>query len=617
MKKLYTQSLYMLFLFVTATSFSQLFVGSGGSVFVNDRMVFVNQDVNLDTGGNVYLRNESQLLQGTAGGSANKGAGKLSVFQEGSVNNFAYNYWCSPVGNASASTGNENFGPIMLNRPTDVTNSTGAVLLGTGVFDGTATPLQIADRWIFTYLSNTTYAAWAPAGTATPNVPPGMGFTMKGSSGTDGVFSDHGQTNNPGSKQRYDFRGKPNDGNISVTVGPGQRTLTGNPYPSAIDLKAYLMAATGTTKVAYFWEQDPTTNSHLIASYKGGYGTYSPLAAGGVTDPTYGYMGVYVPPTFYAYDGAGTQLGSTGTGTAFQRRFCPIGQGFMIEGSAGGTVTMSNNFRVYVKEGTFSDFNRNTNHTSDANPGFLPEIQSVSGLDYTTVSTAEVPQIRFNTLLNNQGVKQTALVFVPGASDGAEIGMDAKSPDATDIDMYFVLDNSQYVISVIDFDVNKKIPVGFKANIPVSFRMTVAEMVNFDGAENVYLHDLQTDIYHDIKNAEYEFSLPAGTVNDRYEVTFRNDAALSVPELAADAFDVFQNNDSQLLTIANPKMMDIKTVNLYDISGKLIFNKTKLGVKGSYQFPTSGIADAVYIVKIMTADSQQYAKKITVYNGKK
>ena len=91
------------------TAFSQMYVSSNSYVFVNDQFMYVKQDVNLQNNGNFFLRNNSQLIQGGAGASANTGAGKLSVFQEGTVNNFQYNYWCSPVGNASAAVGNEAF----------------------------------------------------------------------------------------------------------------------------------------------------------------------------------------------------------------------------------------------------------------------------------------------------------------------------------------------------------------------------------------------------------------------------------------------------------------------------------------------------------------------------
>jgi hypothetical protein len=39
-------------------------------------------------------------------------------------------------------------------------------------------------------------------------------------------------------------------------------------------------------------------------------------------------------------DGSGNEVAATGTGGTYGRRFSPIGQGFMIEGSATGNVVM-------------------------------------------------------------------------------------------------------------------------------------------------------------------------------------------------------------------------------------------------------------------------------------
>ena len=606
---------FLIFFLITVNVFSQLYVSPASYVYVDNRFVTVTQNINIQNTGNIYLRNESQLLQKSAGASSNAGAGKLSVFQEGTVNNFAYNYWCSPVGNSVTASGNEPFGITMLNQPTTVTASTPATILGSGSLNGIANPLSIGSYWIYKFLSSSLYSQWIAVGSAT-TISAGEGFTMKGTSGTDATFSDAGVTNNPGSKQRYDYRGRPNDGDITINVAAGKRTLTGNPYPSTIDLKAFLLGATNSTGIAYFWEQDKTVNSHLLAAYKGGYGAYSPV--GGASVAPYGTMGVYTPAVFYAYDGSGTQLGVVGAGSNYERRFCPIGQGFMIEGSATGTVSMTNNYRVYQKEGAanYSQFERNTNAANIALENhFLPAIPSVSGFDYTTVSTDLIPQIRFNTLLNNQAVRQTALTFHPAATDGADFAMDAKSPDATaDMDMYFVIDNAEYVIDVIDFDVTKRIPIGFKNTIPASFKIAVGEIINFDGASNVYLHDKDADLYHDILNSEYEMMLPAGINNTQYEITFIN-AALSIPVLTADDFQVFQDNTSKTLTIANPGLIALKSISLYDITGKLIFNKMNIGAKERYSFSTSAISDAVYVVKVMTNNNQNFGKKISVYNG--
>jgi hypothetical protein len=614
MKKIFVLTVVLL-LCIIESSFAQLYV-SNNYVYVADRYLYVQQDVNIQNTGNLYLRNESQLLQAKTGSSANAGAGKLSVFQEGTVNNFAYNYWCSPVGNSITASGNESFGITMLNQPTSAIVSTPATMLSMSTNDGVANPLGISQGWIFKYLSSSLYSQWFGVYSAS-TLNPGEGFTMKGTAGTDATYTDAGVTNNPGSKQRYDFRGRPNDGDITINLATGMRTLTGNPYPSAIDLKAFLLGATNSTRTAYFWEQDKTVNSHFIAAYRGGYGTYSPL--GGSFVAPYGNMGVYVPAVFYAYDGAGTQLGVVGAGGDYQRRFCPIGQGFMLEGAATGPVTMQNSYRVYQKEGAanFSEFERNDDAGGRAivQGDFLPAIPSVSGFDYTTVSTKPAPQIRINTLMNNLAVRQSALVFQEGATDGVDFAMDAKSPDLTaDMDVYFVIDNQEYIIDVVEFDINKRIPIGFKNPVPATFRMRVGEILNFAGAEHVYVHDKISDLYFEITNSDYEISLPAGVNNTQYELTFVN-SFLNDTNFSTDDLAVFQNNTIKSFTVMNPSMKSIKSIQLFDMAGKLISNIENVGAKDKYQYPTSSYSDAIYIVKLTTSDNRVYNKKITVYNG--
>jgi hypothetical protein len=604
MKNIYT----FLAVFCGLMASAQLYVAANPNsyVYVGNQFVYVKQNVNLQNNGNLYLRDGGQLLQGTSGVSANQGQGKLSVFQEGTVDNFEYNYWCSPVGNASAAVGNEAFGVTMLNQPSSVTASTAATMLPMTALNGEAANpnLRIAPRWVFKFLSSATYSEWVSTGSAS-TIAAGEGFTMKGTMGTDASFSEGGVTNNPGAAQRYDFRGKPNDGNISITVGAGKMTLTGNPYPSAIDLQAFLLSAINCTGVAYFWEQDKTVNSHYIAAYQGGYGTY---ASGTNT---------YTPPTFYAYDGSGTQLSAVGTGTNFPRKFSPVGQGFMIEGSANGTALMTNNYRVFQKEGAISHFERpaSSQHGASAPEGpdtNYPAIPAVSGFDYTQLSMLPNPQIRFNVLLNNQGVRQLALTFNPVATDGIDRAMDAKSPGGGNTDGFFALEGGEYAIAAIDFDINKKIPLGLKSDAVGTFKIAIGEMLNFNEADNVYIHDKLYDTYHDIKNGDYEISLPAGNETSRFEITFIN-SALAVPAVGDNVFDILQDNNAQQLVISNPDLIDLKSCSLYDITGKLVLYKTNLGIESMYRFSTVGFSDGIYIVKLLTDKGQSYSRKVSVF----
>ena len=572
-------------LFANMTAIAQLYVGPSNFVYVNDRVLYAKDYVSVDNNSNIYLRNGAQLVQGIAGTSTNRGTGKLSVFQEGTVDNFEHSYWCSPVGLATnAVTGNESFGITLLGVPTTKTDTTPALF--TSAYDGTAAPLTISQYWINTFITNTVYAGWTAVGTAS-TINPGQGFSMKGTSGTDTAFYEGTVPNNPGGAQRYDFRGKPNSGNIPITVATGKYTLTGNPYPSAMNLRKFLTiaenpSAVNCTGIAYFWEMDKSVNSHYLEDYRGGYGAY---AAG---------TGIYQKPTYFASDASGNPIaGSYGEGNDYPREFSPIGQGFMIEGTANSSVIMQDKFRVYKKEGIDSHFDKTGSTDSNS---------SVS------------PHFRVNTKLGNFGVRQITMAFHPDATDGIDHAMDAEDYGNA-VDVYFVIDNRDFIIETVNFDINKRIPVGFRNNVPVSFKMKVAELVNFDESQNIFLYNKTDHTYHNIKTDLYEITLPAGENRTQFEITF-TDEALDTQKPDAGIFDVVQNNNRQQLSISNDNLLELQSVSLYDINGKLIFDKKESEIKSKYQFSTAGIATGVYIVKVTQPNDRKYTKKITVYNDK-
>lgn len=597
MKKVF----FVVVLLVSFSSSAQLYVSSNNYVFVKNQYVFVTQDIDLQNNGNIYLRNEAQVLQGTSGVSTNKGEGVLSVLQEGTSDNYDYNYWCSPVGNASTANGNENFGINMIQLPSSVINSSPATMLSSS-YDGLSSngSLSIATYWIWKFLAGANYSEWIQSADNT-DIAAGQGFTMKGTSGTDITNIGETAVNNSGGAQRYDFRGKPNDGNINVNVASDNFTLTGNPYPSALHVNAFLLDPTNIddcTAIAYYWEHDKTVNSHFLLAYQGGYGTYAPINA----SPT--EYGFYVPATFNSYNIDGT-LNTTGfsSGLNIQRKYAPIGQGFMVKGIVGSptAVTLKNSHRVFYKESdTYSEFERNgvsQNNNTQSEP-INPSAK-----------------IRLNTIMNNQFTRQIGLVLTPTATDGIDKGIDAKSPveDTIPNDVYFFLDNSRYVIQGVAFDINKRIPVGIKSTDNAAFKFDASMVVNFDESQSIFMYDAQDNSYHDIKNNTYEVVLSTGVYNNRFEITFKDANLNSQTDIKSDLV-IFQNNTSQTLTVSNPNSLDLKSVKLFDLTGKQIFDKQTLGVQNSYEFSTSGMAEAVYLVEIVTNDNRKMAQKIIVSN---
>lgn len=594
MKIIYTFLLIPLFF---TNAFAQLYVSNNSYVYNKGTVVYAKGNLELNgTNSTFYLRNEGQFLQGTTGTSTNKGTGKLSVFQEGTVNNYAYNYWCSPIGNASTASGNEAFGITMLNVPTSNSASTPATILSSG-YDGISSTgnLAIAPYWIWRFLSSAVYSQWIQSA-ATTNILAGQGFTMKGTGGTDATNVGEIAVNNPGSAQRYDFRGKPNDGNITVNVALNNFTLTGNPYPSALHVNAFLLDAANTacTGIAYYWEQDKTVNSHLLLAYKGGYGSYSPISLGS--------SGIYVPATFDSYTITGV-LNTTGTtsGLVISRKYAPIGQGFIVQGASNGNVTLSNSHRAFYKESTLATahFEKNASTT-------------------TVAPTTDVSHIRLNTSFNDLYTRQVALAFLPEATDDIDRGIDAKNPSEDDLpnDSYFYLQNDRYVIQGISFDIAKRLAFGIRVSAASIVKISLVDVVNFDTNQEVYVYDDLDGTYHNLKTSDFEVSLAEGVYNNRFQITFV-DNKLSIAHEINESLSLVQNNTNQLLMVSNPNLLDIQSLEVYDILGKLIFDKINIGTKSNYELSTASLSDAVYLVKIKTNDGQSMAQKIVVKATKK
>lgn len=649
-------------------SVAQLFVKDGSTVFVKSTVLYTQDNINLEgttasvaagTEGKILLRNEAQLVQGKTGTSTNVGLGKISIFQEGTSNQFGYNYWCSPVGFPDATVGNTGFGIDMLSVPTTPTASTAAVILPMSNYNGVsgAGTLSIAPYWINRYPNGTTYTSWINSGSATTHpIPAGLGFSMKGTSGSDATTAGEVAQNNPyvpstttppnpgvPSGQRYDFRGRPNDGDISISVSNvgattvplvTNNTLTGNPYPSAINLNLFLLENSGyvinypsgtvanpgapsggvINGTAYFWEHEKPATSHNLTQYLGGYGSYVP---NGLTAAS---VGTYNVATWKTYNGDGSVNNpAAGLGSVYSRMFSPVGQGFMVQGTAVGNAVMRNRYRVYRTESVANEstFNKNSaSQTVNTVSENWDEIPNAAGIDYTQFSRGEVPQIKLHTTFNETFTKEITLAFNPNTTDGYDLSMDAlQVGGALGKDIFFPLNDSPYVISTLPFDITKRIPVTLKADAQDLLKVKVGALINFTGSNEVFLYDGATGLYHDILNNTFEITLPAGTYANRFEVTFQN-ALLSTPSITKNDFVVVQNNNNQLLSISNPNVLDVKSVTVYDISGKMIMNKSGLGAKSVYEFPTGVLSDGVYVVKLQTTNNQTLSQKIIVGNSK-
>ncbi|MEH6657134.1 T9SS type A sorting domain-containing protein [Leeuwenhoekiella marinoflava] len=661
----------LFFLMLPILASSQLYIGEGSStsyVYNKGEIVFVTQDVNLQgapdqTGGNLYLREEGQLIQGD-NSNTNQGEGIVSIFQENTRNKWDYHMWTSPVGdpdNTIATLGNTTFYMDAAKSSGGIYDSISPILSNTASFtsgyDGSYTgagTLSLSEYWLYKYIATQGYLGegigWQKVSTSNP-LNPGEGFSMKGV----------GVGTNPENPAHIDFRGRPNNGTIEVLVKPEQRTLVGNPYPSAMNLSFYLLynsgqsvynclgtyngtPSTGTgviTGEAYFWESDPNVESHYLADYLGGYGTFSPTI-------DCNSLGEYTAPTYIMYNEDGTEReGGPSINNdddeinEIERHIAPVGQGFFVLGrdltqaeenaiAGGGTVPVlnaiaKNEFRVFIKETNtvydpiFKSNSTSSKSSESTQKKSYPDLKA-GMLTYTDDGILIMPKFTLSTVINHKYIRTLKGIMYDAATLGFDLAGDGKNRSDLPSDINFKLEDTDepYLMNIFPYNINQKLALKVDgANATNNYEIKVTNL-NFTPDKSIYLHDKQTDEYHDILNESYEFELEKGTYTDRFEIVFKDVKTLDVEEIeeVKRSFNIYQNNGRAELTVLNPLETELKEINVFDISGRLLVSKLNEGINSKVTIPSDAWSDGIYIVRVTTRENIEYSKKVSVKNQK-
>ncbi|NNC51203.1 MAG: T9SS type A sorting domain-containing protein [Flaviramulus sp.] len=627
---------FTLFLLLSANLLfcQDLYVGDNSYLYSRDIAIFVNDDIRLETeSSNFYLRGDAQLLQNTD--TKNSDAGELSIYQDQNTDVYEYNYFCSPVGVSVDGTtkANVNFNGSNIHDPaddTDLTNVSSSAYQFTSAYEGTAT--ELSNYWLYTLKDAEGFWSWKQI-FDTGDAGTGYGFTLKGSPNVNNVL---------------DFRGRPNTGTITISCAfdgvddqPSSgtantaETLTGNPYPSALDLKLFIIANTGvidggtaaTTVISgdiFFWEQKQT-NSHYLEYYQGGYGTYIPGPLGDLMD-----NGTYTSAAFENYNGDGSVNGTTsGNTTDFsgnnQRRFAAVGQGFVIQSNGlGGNVVFENSMRLFLPEdsttsGSGSIFWKNNKSKTKSTKNEIVAM-SHNGIDYKTIlnNPAKIPEIRLHTHIDNTFFKENVIAFRESTPDNYKYNrfFDGININELSSDAYLISDEKELVIKSINYDETTRLPLGLKASKDnTEFKIEIHKIKNIPQNVNVYIFDNLDNSYTDVKNGTFDITVDEGVYNDRFEVTFAKSVLSIGNETETFAnFEIFQNNTISQLKLNNPNNLSIKCIQVFDVSGKQVLTEHINSDNNQFYFSTKSFSDGVYVVKIKSSNQQSFTKKIMVRN---
>ncbi|MEP3836781.1 MAG: LamG-like jellyroll fold domain-containing protein [Algibacter sp.] len=566
-------------------------------LIINDGKLQVNGKTRSNTGigltvthylkldGTIDLEGESQLIQTDQSDFDSSSIGSLECDQQGYSSTYIYNYWCSPV--SPKCNGNYTVDDIIEN-----------VGFLTSGYNGTNSPVQNADYWIWKYTNRPSkaYSEWQHV-RSTGTLAIGEGFTMKGP-GTD--------TPN----QNYVMVGQPNNGDFNLSINAASTYLIGNPYPSALDANQFIRDNIHTKDggnndkniingALYFWDHF-SINSHQLSSYQGGYAVYT-LMGGTVAITTDSRINA-----------------SYASKTKLPERYIAVGQGFFVssnvDGLSGltqpivdGDVNFKNSQRIFHKE--------NLSGGNTHSKLFKGSKKSKSNINVTEDNREKI-RLMFDS--PNGYHRQLLTGADQNTSNGFDLGYDAILIEDNQEDMYWTLNQSKLLIQAVNnFDTTQKLPFSLKIAKKGLATISIDNLENIESNKTIYVHDIELNTYHNLQESKYTVLLSPGEYKDRFELTFSNNdskASLSVENVEETDLQVYFSNDKERLIINNPNSVNIKTVEIYNVLSQSVFklNEENDSLNDNYlEFKVEQIQSGVYLINLIT-DNLKISKKILV-----
>ncbi len=404
----------------------------------------------------------------------------------------------------------------------------------------------------------------------------------------------YGPQNSPSITFGTSFIGVPYNGLSELGIIANRYYLVGNPYPSAIDADAFIIAnSTVLTGALYFWTHntDPVNGQYIYndyASYNltGGNGTVKGCASPSSSSSNNIFINSNIPNGYIA-----------------------AGQGFFVgtqmNPPLNSKIIFNNSMRVSGTSPLPNIINNNSQF-----------FKTTGTTSFKNSSSIEKDRVWLN-LSNNQGVFKQALIgYITGASNDYDSLYDAKTYDSLkSADFYSVLPNANLVIQgrSLPFDENDTVPLGFRSNASGDYTIAIDKADGLLLDKSIFIEDKLTNTVTDLKNGSYNFTTAAGTFKDRFVLKYVNTSkTLDVITDKADGIMVFYSNNYNTLIIHNNILEStVNSVALYNMAGQNISNwVVKDNDQTNIQIPIKAISSGVYIVKVKTSNGESNKKII-------
>ncbi|CAI2765829.1 T9SS sorting signal type C domain-containing protein [Flavobacterium collinsii] len=395
----------------------------------------------------------------------------------------------------------------------------------------------------------------------TDNMVVGKGYIIRAPSN----YSNSSKTAYPAS-----FKGVPNNGNIETEMlASGKSYLIGNPYPSALSGERFVSEGIeGFIKTnenvingtLYFWTHNTPAK---------------PVASNQYTTDDYASFNL---------------LGSTKANSGGDKPTGEIaaGQSFFLTTKAAGKILFTNAMRLgAVDNGQF----------------FRPANTSRK-------STIERHRIWLNLISTTGAFKQLLLGYAEGASNDYETLYDGLTLDGNQyLDFYTISDTKKFVIQgrALPFTDSDVVPLGYRTAVAGDFTISIDEADGKLAKQAIYVEDKTTGVIHDLTQSNYTFKTEVGNFTERLVLRYTG-KTLGVGDFENVKDGILVSIKNKVIAIQSSQE-NIKEVTVYDVSGKILYNKKKVS-NTELQIQNLPSSNQVLLVKVTLANDFTATRKI-------
>lgn len=393
------------------------------------------------------------------------------------------------------------------------------------------------------------------------NMVVGKGYIIRAPSG----YSNSFKTAYPAS-----FKGVPNNGNIETEMlASGKNYLIGNPYPSALSAERFVSEGIeGFIKTnenvingtLYFWTHN--TPAKPVASNQYTSDDYASFNLTGAT--------------------AAESGGDKPTGEI------AAGQSFFLTTKAAGKVLFTNAMRLGA-----------TDNGQFFRPG-----------NASRKATIEKNRIWLNMTSTTGAFKQLLLGYIEGATNDYETLYDGLTLDGNQfLDFYSVSNTNKFVIQgrALPFAESDIVPLGYRTAVAGDFTIAIDEVDGKMSNQKIYVEDKTTGVIHDLTQSNYTFKTEVGNFTERLVLRYTN-KTLGVGDFENVKDGILVSIKDKVIAVQSSKE-NIKEVTVYDVSGKMLYNKKKVG-NTELQIQNLSSSNQVLLIKVTLANDFKTTRKV-------